>query len=230
VTQRRILVVDDDPPFCRTLGTVLRANGFDVAEVGNGHDALDRLGRDSFNLLILDLLLPDMAGVEVCAQLRTWSRLPVVVLSAIGEEAMKVEALHAGADDYVSKPFSAPELLARIESTLRRESWGTEQPPLVTLGGGAVIIDLQQRSVTRGESPVHLTPLEFDILAYLARNAGRVITHARLLRSVMGPGYEDANGALRVHVLNLRRKLEDMPSRPRLLLTEPGVGYRLNAD
>jgi two-component system KDP operon response regulator KdpE len=230
MTERRILVVDDDPPLLRTLHTVLSANGFDVAEVDNGYDALDRLGRDSFNLLILDLLLPDIGGVEVCAQLRTWSRLPVVVLSAIGEEAMKVDALHAGADDYVTKPFGVPELLARIESALRRESWGTEHPPLVSLAGGAVVIDLQGRSVTRGVSDVHLTPLEFDILSFLARNGGRVITHQRLLRSVMGAGYEDATGALRVHVLNLRRKLEDVPSRPRLLLTEPGVGYRLITD
>jgi two-component system KDP operon response regulator KdpE len=230
MTQRRILVVDDDPPLCRTLHTVLSANGFDVAEVGTGHDALDRLGRDGFNLLILDLLLPDITGVEVCARLRTWSRLPVVVLSAISEEAMKVEALHAGADDYVTKPFSTPELLARIESTLRRETWGAEQGPLLHVGGGAVVIDLQQRRVMRRDAPVHVTPLEFDILAFLARNAGRVITHERLLRAVMGPGYEDATGALRVHVLNLRKKLEDVPSRPRLLLTEPGVGYRLSID
>ena len=227
---RRILVVDDDGPVRRTLRSVLSANGFVVSDVANGHDALISLGLADFQLLILDLRLPDIGGVEVCTRLRTWSRMPIVVLSAIDDEFMKVEALHAGADDYVTKPFSAPELLARIASTLRRNAWASEQGPVVRLSGGSVTLDLYQRAVVRDGRAVHLTPLEYEILAFLARNAGRLITYDELLGSVMGAGYEDATGALRVHVLNLRRKLEQTPSRPRFLLNEPGVGYRLTTE
>jgi two-component system KDP operon response regulator KdpE len=226
----RVLVVDDEAPIRRTLRLVLGANGFAVQDVANGQAALDTLGHQSFDLLILDLILPDIAGVDVCAQLRTWSRVPVIVLSALSEEAVKVEALHAGADDYVTKPFSTPELLARMQSALRRDAWGSEPVPVIRAGRGSMVIDLERRTVMRSGELVRLTPLEYEILAFLARNAGRVITHEHLLRAVMGVGYEDATGALRVHILNLRRKLEVVAARPSLIVTEPGVGYRLQIE
>jgi two-component system KDP operon response regulator KdpE len=229
-TKSRVLVVDDEAPIRRALRLVLGANGFAVTDVENGQQALDTLGREAFDVLILDLVLPDIGGVDVCARLRTWSRMPVIVLSALSEEAIKVEALHAGADDYVTKPFSAAELLARIESTLRRGAWASEPFPVFHAGQGSLVIDLQQRTVLRAGEPVHLTPLEYQIVAFLARNAGRVITHEQLLRAVMGVGYEDATGALRVHILNLRRKLELVAARPQVILTEPGVGYRMRVD
>jgi two-component system KDP operon response regulator KdpE len=225
-----ILVVDDEPQLRRALRLVLRANGFGVDEVATGQGALDALAGRDFDLLILDLVLPDIDGVEVCNSLRRWSRLPVIVLSAHGDEEMKIRALGAGADDYVTKPFSTPELLARITSALRRAGWETAPPPIVHAGKGTLEIHLVTRQVLRQGARVHLTRIEYEILAFLARNAGRVITHSHLLTSVLGPGYADASGALRVHVLNLRRKLELDPARPRIITTEPGVGYRLVAD
>jgi two-component system KDP operon response regulator KdpE len=222
-----VLVVDDELHIRRTLSVVLRANGLDVAVADSAKSALDALTTDRIDLLLLDLLLPDMNGVEICQRLRTWSRLPVIVLSAIGDEEMKVKALRAGADDYVTKPFSVPELLARIGSSLRRIEWESSPPPVIRTGGGAISIDLQQRQVLREGSLVHLTPIEYEILAFLARNAGRVITREQLLGAVLGPTYEDAHGTLRVHMVNLRRKIEDNPARPRVILTEPGIGYRL---
>jgi two-component system KDP operon response regulator KdpE len=230
VSDRQILVVDDDPPVRRTLGLVLGANGFDMCGVADGQAALECLAREEFDLVILDLLLPDLTGVEVCKRLRTWNRVPVLVLSAIGEEAMKVDALHAGADDYVTKPFSAPELVARVHSNLRRHAWAGSGAAVIKAGGGAVFVDLRQRSVLRHGNSVYLTRVEYEILAVLAGNGGRVITHERLLRTVMAQGCEDAPGALRIHLLNLRKKLEDVPAEPRVLVTEPGVGYRFMID
>jgi two-component system, OmpR family, KDP operon response regulator KdpE len=227
----RVLVVDDEPQIRRALRLVLRANGYDVVEVGTGEAALDSLTVQEFDLMILDLMLPDVDGVEVCRRLREWSRLPVVVLSAHGEEEVKVLALDEGADDYVTKPFSAPELLARMRSAMRRvttETTPTE--PVVVTGSGDVEINLAMRSVTRAGQDVHLTPTEYDLLRVLARDVGRVITHGHLLRSVMGRGYEDATGTLRVHIASLRKKLEANPARPRIIVTEPGIGYRLQVD
>jgi two-component system KDP operon response regulator KdpE len=208
---------------------VLRANGYDVTEVPAGEAALDALATTEFDLMILDLMLPDVDGVEVCRRVREWSHLPVVVLSAHGEEEIKVRALDEGADDYVSKPFSAPELLARMRSALRRASSGTTaSEPLIRVAD--VEIDLVRRRVQRAGQEVHLTPTEYDLVRVLAQQVGRVITHGYLLRSVMGRGYEDATGTLRVHVASLRKKLEANPSRPRIILTEPGIGYRLHVD
>ena len=225
----RVLVVDDEPQIRRALRLVLRANGYQVAEVAGGEAALDALVSEPFDLMILDLILPDVDGVEVCRRVREWSRLPVVVLSALGEEEVKVRALDQGADDYVTKPFSAPELLARMRSALRRASVNTTPAePLVRAGD--VEIDLARRLVARAGREVHLTPTEYDLLRVLAQQAGRVITHGHLLRSVMGRGYEDATGTLRVHMASLRKKLEADPARPRLIVTEPGIGYRLYAD
>ena len=225
----RVLVVDDEPQIRRALRLVLRANGYQVAEVAGGEAALDALVSEPFDLMILDLILPDVDGVEVCRRVREWSRLPVVVLSALGEEEVKVRALDQGADDYVTKPFSAPELLARMRSALRRASANTA-PAEPVIRAGDVEIDLARRLVARSGREVHLTPTEYDLLRVLAQQAGRVITHGHLLRSVMGRGYEDATGTLRVHMASLRKKLEADPARPRLIVTEPGIGYRLYAD
>jgi two-component system, OmpR family, KDP operon response regulator KdpE len=231
VSHPRVLVVDDEPQIRRALRLVLRANGYDVVEVGTGEAALDSLTVQPFDLMILDLMLPDVDGVEVCRRLREWSRLPVVVLSAHGEEEVKVLALDEGADDYVTKPFSAPELLARMRSAMRRVSdETTPTEPVVHTGSGDVEINLAMRSVTRAGQEVHLTPTEYDLLRVLARDVGRVITHGHLLRSVMGRGYEDATGTLRVHIASLRKKLEVNPARPRIIVTEPGIGYRLQVD
>jgi len=228
---QRVLVVDDEPQIRRALRLVLRANGYDVAEVGTGEGALDALVIQPFDLMILDLMLPDVDGVEVCRRLREWSHLPVVVLSAHGEEEVKVRALDEGADDYVTKPFSAPELLARMRSAMRRASVNTApSEPIVRTGGGDVEIDLVRRQVTRGGQEVHLTPTEYDLLRVLTTEVGRVITHGNLLRTVMGRGYEDATGTLRVHIASLRKKLEANPARPRIIVTEPGIGYRLQVD
>ena len=225
----RVLVVDDEPQIRRALRLVLRANGYEVAEVASGEAALDALVLQPFDVMILDLLLPDLDGVEVCRRLRTWSHLPVVVLSALGEEDVKVRALDEGADDYVTKPFSAPELLARMRSAVRRASIDTV-PSQPIIRAGDVEIDLARRLILRAGREVHLTPTEYELLRVLAQQAGRVITHGHLLRSVMGRGYEDATGTLRVHMASLRKKLEADPARPRLIVTEPGIGYRLHAD
>jgi two-component system KDP operon response regulator KdpE len=228
---QRVLVVDDEPQIRRALRLVLRANGYDVAEVGTGEGALDELATQPFDLMILDLMLPDLDGVEVCRRLREWSHLPVVVLSAHGEEEVKVRALDEGADDYVTKPFGALELLARMRSAMRRASTSlAPTEPVVRCGGGDVEIDLVRRQVTREGLEVHLTPTEYELLRVLTTEVGRVITHGNLLRSVMGRGYEDATGTLRVHIASLRKKLEANPARPRIILTEPGIGYRLQVD
>jgi two-component system KDP operon response regulator KdpE len=229
VTQPRVLVVDDEPQIRRALRLVLRANGYEVTEVPAGEAALDALVTANFDLIILDLMLPDLDGVEVCRRVREWSHLPVVVLSAHGEEEIKIRALDEGADDYISKPFSAPELLARMRSALRRASIDTAAAePVIHVAD--VDIDLLRRRVLRAGEEVHLTPTEYELLRVLAQQSGRVITHGYLLRSVMGRGYEDASATLRVHVASLRKKLESDPSRPRIILTEPGIGYRLRVD
>lgn len=229
MTQQRVLVVDDEPQIRRALRLVLRANGYQVTEVAAGEPALDALSLGTYDLIILDLVLPDVDGVEVCRRVREWSEMPVLILSAHGEEDIKVRALDEGADDFVTKPFSAPELLARMRRALRRAAAATAPAqPLVTIGD--VQIDLLRRRVLRNGEEVHLTPTEYELLRVLVQDAGRVITHGHLLRSVMGRGYEDANGTLRVHIASLRKKLENDPSRPRIIKTEAGVGYRADVD
>ena len=227
----KVLVVDDEPQIRRALRVVLRANGYSVTEVGTGEDALDAAASQPFDLMILDLMLPDVEGVEVCRRLREWSHLPVIVLSAHDEEDVKVQALDEGADDYVSKPFSAPELLARMRSAVRRSTFDSAPPePIVSVAEGQVIIDLARRLVLRAGEEVHLTPTEYDLLRFMAGQPGRVITHGHLLRSVLGDGYADANAVLRVHIASLRKKIEPDPSQPRIITTEPGIGYRLRVD
>ena len=231
-TPNRILVVDDEPQIRRALRVVLRANGFTVTEVASGEGALDAAASQPFDLMILDLMLPDLEGAEVCRRLRAWSRLPVIVLSAHDEEVIKVRALDEGADDYICKPFSAPELLARMRSIIRRSVSETAPTELIVRAAhGMVEIDLARRLVTRGGKEVHLTPTEYDLLEFMTSWAGRVITRGHLLRAVLGGyGYVDGNAVLRVHIASLRKKIEPDPLQPRIIITEPGIGYRMRAD
>jgi two-component system KDP operon response regulator KdpE len=221
-------VVDDEPQIRRALRVALRANGYWVDEAATGEEALSRVAVHPPDLVILDLALPDMDGVEVCRNLREWSRVPIIVLSAHDEEELKVDALDEGADDYVTKPFSMPELLARLRAAQRHAAVTVDAEQVVRAGD--VEIDLVRRVVSRSGREVHLTPTEYRLLQYLAEHVGRVITQEQLLRSALGPAYEGAIGSLRVHIASLRKKLEADPSQPRIVLTEPGVGYRLRAD
>jgi two-component system, OmpR family, KDP operon response regulator KdpE len=173
--------------------------------------------------MVLDLVLPDGSGVEVCTDVRRWTDLPIVVLSAVGDETEKVKALDAGADDYVTKPFGTDELLARLRAVMRRHADGAEP----TLRIGELELDRASRLVRRGGDEIHLTPIEFDLLGALAEHPGRLVTHRQLLHTVWGPGYEEETHYLRVHVAHIRAKIEPDPSRPRYLITDPGVGYRL---
>jgi len=229
VNPPRVLVVDDELQIRRSLRVTLRTNGYDVDEAATGEAAIDAVAVRPPELIILDLGLPDVDGVEVTRRLREWTRLPIIVLSAMGDDEAKVRALDAGADDYVTKPFSVPELLARMRVALRRGARGMEAGDRVVRIED-VEIDLARRIVTRAGVEVHLTPTEYGLVRFLAQNAGRVVTHGQLLRSVLGNGYEDAIGSLRVYIASLRRKLEADPSEPRLIVTEPGVGYRLKAE
>jgi two-component system KDP operon response regulator KdpE len=225
----RVLVADDELQIRRSLRVTLRNNGYDVDEAATGEAALDSVAVRPPELIILDLGLPDVDGVEVTRRLREWTRLPIIVLSAMGDDEAKVRALDAGADDYVTKPFSVPELLARMRVALRRRALGVESGNQLVRADD-VEIDLARRIVTRAGLEVHLTPTEYGLVRFLAQNAGRVVTHGQLLRSVMGNGYEDAIGSLRVYIASLRKKLELDPSEPRVIVTEPGVGYRLKAE
>ncbi len=225
----RVLLVDDEPQILRALRVALRANGYDVEEAMAGEPALEAVAVRPPELIILDLALPDIDGVEVCRRVREWSRIPIIVLSAHDEDEAKVRALDEGADDYLTKPFSVPELLARMRVALRHAAAVAETGNQVVRVGD-VEIDLARRIVRRGGREVHLTPTEYGLLRFLAQHAGRVITHGHLLRSVLGVGYDDATGSLRVHIVSLRKKLEADPSQPTLLITEPGVGYRLRVE
>ena len=225
----RVLVVDDEPQIRRSLRVTLRANGYEVDEAATGEAALDVVAVSPPLLVILDLSLPDINGVEVTRRIREWTRVPIVILSVRGDDDAKVRALDAGADDYVTKPFSVLELLARMRVALRHSAANAEAGSGVVVSGN-VEIDLTRRIVRRGGAEVHLTPTEYGLLRFLAQHAERVVTHGQLLRSVLGPGYEDAVGSLRVFITNLRKKLETDPSEPRLIVTEPGVGYRFKVD
>jgi two-component system KDP operon response regulator KdpE len=220
----RVLVVDDEPQIVRGLRVVLRNAGFQVDSAGTKEEALDALSHRPPDAVLLDLVLPDGSGVDVCRQVREWSHVPIVVVSAVGDEREKVRALDAGADDYVTKPFGSQELAARLRAVLRRVSDTGSEP---AIGIGDLVIDLADRRVRRGDEHVHLTPIEFDLLRVLAQNRGRLVTHRQLLQEVWGPAYGDETHYLRVHVAHIRRKLEVDPTRPRYVITEPGVGYRL---
>ncbi len=219
----RILVVDDEPQFLRALQTNLRGAGYDVATATTAEEALAAAGLQPPEAIILDLLLPDGRGTDVCRELRGWTQAPIILVSAVGEEAEKVAALDAGADDYVTKPFAIGELLARLRAVLRR----VEPAGAPVLEIGDLVVDLQKHSVTMAERPIHLTPHEFELLRLLARHEGKLLTHTTILREVWGPAYQRESSYIHVYVSQLRRKLEPDPARPRYILTEPGVGYRL---
>ncbi len=222
-----VLVVDDEPQIVRGLKVILRQAGYAVRAAETKREALDAVAVRPPDAMVLDLVLPDGSGVEVCEEVRRWSRLPILVLSAGGDEREKVRALAAGADDYVTKPFGTDELLARLRAVLRRAGEAEDEPALQL---GDLVIDLAAHVVTSGGEPVHLTPIEFDLLRVLAVNRGRLVTQRQLLREVWGPAYETETHYLRVHVSHIRAKIEPDPARPRYLLTDPGVGYRLSPD
>jgi two-component system KDP operon response regulator KdpE len=219
----RILVVDDEPQFLRALVTNLRGAGYEVDTAATKADALSTAALRPPDAVILDLLLPDGTGTDVCRELRTWSDAPVVLVSAVGEEDEKIAALDAGADDYVTKPFAIGELLARLRAVLRRA--GSPGEPVIEIGD--LRVDLERSLVTVDGEPVHLTPNEFRILRLLAQNEGKLLTHRAILREVWGPSYGDESNYLHVYLSQLRRKIEPDPTRPRYLLTEAGAGYRL---
>jgi two-component system, OmpR family, KDP operon response regulator KdpE len=219
----RVLVVDDEAQILRALRTSLRGAGYEVETADSAEHALAAAAMRPPEAVILDLVLPDGTGTDVCRELRTWSTAPVIVLSAVGEEAEKVAALDAGADDYVTKPVGIDELLARLRAVLRRKAPSGE--PVIEVGD--LVVDLAKRSVTMAGGPVHLTPHQFDLLRVFVLNIGKLLTHKMLLQEVWGPGYADASNLLQVNVSQLRRKLEPDRARPRYLLTEPGAGYRL---
>jgi len=220
----RVLVVDDEPQIVRALQINLRARGYEVFLAGSGAAALKVAGQHPPELVILDLGLPDFDGVEVIRGLRGWTDAPILVLSGRTDQTDKVEALDAGADDYVTKPFGIDELLARMRAVLRRSNPAQDQP-VVTVGGATV--DLAAKRVTLGNGEdIRLTPTEWHLLEVLVRHPGKLMSQRRLLTEVWGPGYETASGNLRFYMGQLRRKLEADPARPRHLLTEPGMGYR----
>jgi two-component system KDP operon response regulator KdpE len=218
-----VLVVDDEPQFLRALETNLRGAGYEVETATTAQQALTAAGLRPPDAVILDLLLPDATGTEVCRELRAWSDAPIVLVSAVGDEAEKIAALDAGADDYVTKPFAMGELLARLRATLRRAG----PPGVPVLEVGPIRVDLEKQSVTVDGRAVHLTPHEYRILRLLALNPGKLLTHRAILREVWGPAYGAESNYLHVYVSQLRRKLEPDPSRPQYLVTEPGAGYRL---
>jgi two-component system, OmpR family, KDP operon response regulator KdpE len=223
----RVLVVDDEPQIVRGLKIILRDAGYAVEAAETKAQALAALGAHPPDALVLDLVLPDGEGVEVCREVRRFSRLPILVLSAVGDEREKVRALDAGADDYVTKPFGTGELLARLRAVLRRSAEAdVGSGPELRMGG--LVIDVLDRRVTRDGDLIHLTPIEFDLVRVLAQHQGRLVTHRQLLQEVWGPEYGSETHYLRVHVAHIRAKLEPDPTRPQYLVTEPGVGYRLH--
>jgi two-component system KDP operon response regulator KdpE len=220
----RVLVVDDEPQIVRALKVVLREAGFEIVAAGTASQALDLAAVHPPDAAIIDLVLPDGDGVEVTRSLREWSEMPILVLSAVGEEDQKVRALEAGADDYITKPFGTRELIARLQAALRRAVPAEEEPSIVVSG---LEIDLAARVVRRDAEPIHLTPIEFELLRVLVRNRGRLMTHRALLAEVWGPQYVEDIQPLRTHIARLRGKIEpEGAGSPRYIVTDPGVGYR----
>jgi two-component system KDP operon response regulator KdpE len=226
-TRVRVLAVDDERPIRRFLTTSLTAHGYTVFEAADGAEALAAVITCRPDLVILDLGLPGMDGVEVTRRLREWSQIPILVLSVRDQEQDKIAALDAGADDYLTKPFGIGELLARMRAALRRAHAPAGDPVFVA---GGLVVDRARRLVTVAGQEVPLTPTEFDLLRVLVTHAGKVVTHTQLLREVWGAGYADEAHLLRVNISNLRRKIEPDPSRPVYVVTEPGVGYRLRTS
>ena len=223
-TDLNILVVDDEPAIRRFLRASLGAHGYTITEAVSGEDALRAIATSHQDIVILDLGLPDVDGVEVTRRLREWTTIPIIILSVREHENDKIAALDAGADDYLTKPFGIGELMARMRVALRRTAQDTNEPVFESDG---LILDFARREVKINDQLVTLTPTEYDLLRTLVKNAGKVITHRQLLRMVWGNAYENEMHILRVNISNLRRKIEPDPSRPHYLLTEPGVGYRI---
>jgi two-component system, OmpR family, KDP operon response regulator KdpE len=223
MTAARILAVDDEPEILRALETILRGAGYEIDTAATGEQALGQAAVRLPDAVLLDLVLPDRSGIEICRELRTWTQIPILLLSVVGEEEEKVAALDAGADDYITKPFGVSELLARVRAALRR----AEPPGGPVFEVGELRIDLDKHVVSKYGTPVQLTPHEFKLLALFARNAGRLLTHRMILREVWGLAYENELHYVHVYVSRLRRKIEDDPAHPGYLLTESAAGYRL---
>src|SRR5215218_1953773 len=229
--KQRILIVDDEPQITRVLRRSLTSHGYDVRVAGDGLAAIQTFGDWPPDLVVTDLSMPGTDGLQLCRNLRAISQTPIIVLSVRGEEKSKVEALDAGADDYVTKPFGMDELLARVRAQLRRApTSAAAEPPSAVLEEGDFRIDLEARGVSVRGGEVHLTPKEYDLLVYFLRHAGKVLTHHTLLGAVWGGNYTEQGEYLRVFVGQLRKKIEQNPSSPRYILTEPWVGYRFNPE
>ncbi|HJZ67482.1 MAG TPA: response regulator transcription factor [Blastocatellia bacterium] len=227
IQKQRILIADDEPQITRVLRTGLTTRGYDVRVAADGESALDTFNDWHPDLVVTDLSMPNMDGLELCRRLRLISQIPIIVLSVKGEENTKVEALDAGADDYVTKPFGIEELLARVRAALRRAPSATEDAS-TSLEAGDFRLDLDTRSVTIRNKDIHLTPKEFELLTHLIRNAGKVLTHRKLLTAIWGGNYAEQTEYLRVFIGQLRKKIEPDPAAPRYILTEPWIGYRFD--
>jgi len=223
VSEGLILVVDDEPQILRALTTNLRGAGYDVERAATGEEALAAAAARPPDAVVLDLVLPDISGVEVCRELRTWSETPILILSAVGEEEQKVSALDAGADDYVTKPFGMGELRARLRAAMRRAAPARGE----SIAVGGLLVDFDRHEVTVDGRAIALTRIEFDLLSLFVRNEGKLLTHRAILREVWGPAYQIESHYLHVYVSRLRGKVETDPRSPRYLITEPGAGYRL---
>jgi two-component system KDP operon response regulator KdpE len=224
----RILVVDDEREIRRCLELSLEEKGYTVLAAESGEKALDLLKQSPADVAIVDLLLPGIDGIELTKSIRQRSTLPIIILSAIGDDKKKVKALETGADDYVTKPFSIEEVVARIRSVLRRVVGSKGVNPILSYGD--LVIDFEHREVSLSDEPIKLTPMEYELLKYMVQNAGRVLTKRMLLTAVWGPGHEDDTQSLRVLVRQLRKKIEKIPAKPCFILTDPGVGYRFKAE
>lgn len=228
-TGARVLVIDDEPEIQRAIRTHLAALQFAVEGAATGAEGMALVARWHPDVVILDLSLPDMDGIDVCRELRTWTQVPIIVLSVHSDDTNKVAALELGADDYLTKPFSSKELVARVRVALRHAARGAGGSAAFFQTGG-LVMDFTRRLVTVDGGEIHLTPTEYEVLKYLAMNAGKVITHRTLLRAVWGPQYESEDHYLHVFIAQVRRKIEPTPTRPQYLLTEPGIGYRLRTS
>lgn len=224
----KILVVDDEEQIRRALKSILAARKYDIILATNGENAIDLAIDTPPDLVILDMAMPGLSGIEVCRELRNWYEGPILMLSVIGSDVEKASALDTGADDYITKPFSTTELLARIRALLRRSAARITPPPIITAGD--LEIDIAKRTVKLAGKEIDLTRMEFDILAYLAQNAGCVVTSKMILEKVWGPEYAEDAQTLRVHISHLRKKIEPRPSSPQYILTETGVGFRFAAS
>jgi two-component system, OmpR family, KDP operon response regulator KdpE len=226
--KQRILIADDEPQITRVLRTGLTTRGYEVRVAADGESALDTFNDWHPDLVVTDLSMPNMDGLELCRRLRLISQIPIIVLSVRGEEKTKVEALDAGADDYVTKPFGIEELLARVRAALRRAPAAFEDAAPTVLETGDFRVDPETRGVTVRGKDIHLTPKEFELLAHLVRNAGKVLTHRKLLTAIWGGNYAEQTEYLRVFIGQLRKKVEPDPAAPRYILTEPWIGYRFD--